>query len=100
MALGATLTGADGTVHPMVGLLNHATSFARRKLHLGYRRATLPDGTVLRGHEFHYATLAAPGSDAPYATAEDAAGVPLGPSGGRRGQVTGSFFHVIAREVA
>ena len=97
MLLGQSLTAADGTAHAMTGLLSHATSFARRSLHLGYRRALLPNGAV-RGHEFHYATLTDPGSDNPYATVEDAGGAPLGPAGGRRGHVTGSFFHAIARE--
>ena len=97
MALGAWLTTADGAMHAMAGLLSHATSFASRGLHLGYRRALLPGGPV-RGHEFHYATLADPGTDAPYAAVEDAAGVALGPAGGRRGSVTGSFFHAIAPE--
>ena len=98
MVLGAALTTADGACHVMTGLLDHSTSFARRSLHLGYRRATLPDGCVLRGHEFHYATVSDPGSDPPYAAVEDSLGAPLEASGGRRGQVTGSFFHVIARE--
>ncbi len=98
MVLGRTLTAADGTTHAMAGLLDHATSFARRALHLGYRRATLSDGAVLRGHEFHYATITEAGTDAPYADVTDAAGVPLGPAGGRRGQVSGSFFHAIAGE--
>ena len=97
MVLGHSLTAADGTSHAMTGLLSHSTSFARRSLHLGYRRALLPGGAV-RGHEFHYATLTDPGSDTPYATVEDAGGTSLGPSGGRRGHVTGSFFHAIARE--
>ena len=98
MVLGAALTSADGVCHAMTGLLDHETSFGRRSMHLGYRRATLPDCRVLRGHEFHYATVANPGTDPPYATVEDSAGVPLGGAGGRRGQVTGSFFHAIARE--
>ena len=97
MVLGETLTTADGMTHAMAGLLSHGTSFARRSLHLGYRRALLPGGAV-RGHEFHYASLASPGLDAPYASVEDASGVSLGPTGGRRGYVTGSFFHAIARE--
>jgi cobyrinic acid a,c-diamide synthase len=97
MVLGRSLTAADGTTHAMTGLLSHATSFARRRLTLGYRRATLP-GRVMRGHEFHYATMTDPGTDAPYATVEDATGAALGPSGGRRGPVTGSFFHAIASE--
>ncbi len=98
MVLGRTLTDADGTAHPMAGLLDHATSFARRKLHLGYRRATLSGGATVRGHEFHYATVIDPGADAPYARITDAAGAPLGPAGGRRGHVAGSFFHAIAAE--
>ena len=98
MALGEALTAADGVTHPMAGLLGHTTSFAARKLHLGYREATLPGGVTIRGHEFHYATLTSAAQDAPYATLRDAAGVVLGPAGGRRGQVTGSFFHAIARQ--
>ena len=97
MVMGRSLTAADGSTHAMTGLLGHATSFARRSLHLGYRRALLPGGPV-RGHEFHYATLTDPGPDAAYATVEDAGGTTLGPTGGRRGHVTGSFFHAIARE--
>jgi cobyrinic acid a,c-diamide synthase len=100
MALGAGLIDADGVGHRMAGLLSHTTSFATRKLQLGYREAVLPDGMVIRGHEFHYATVADPGTDAAYAALRDAAGVALGPAGGRRGGVTGSFFHAISEEVA
>jgi len=89
----------------MVGLLDHETSFARRRLHLGYRRAELladgalgPAGTALRGHEFHYATVSAAGTDAPFVQLADAHGTMLGPAGSRRGRVTGSFFHLIAQE--
>ncbi len=96
MALGTILTDAQGTAHPMAGLLSHATSFATRRMTLGYREATLPDGTVQRGHEFHYAQLTAPGTDGPYATLVDGQATPIGPHGGRRGHVTGTFFHAIA----
>ena len=41
MALGTSLTDGDGIVHAMAGLLSVSTSFARRKLHLGYRQARL-----------------------------------------------------------
>ncbi len=104
MVLGAALIDAEGTAHAMAGLLGHVTSFATRKLHLGYRRARLlaggpfgPAGTSLAGHEFHYATIVDPGSDAPFALIEDARGVALGDGGGRRGRVSGSWFHAIAR---
>ena len=55
-----------------------------------------PAGTELRGHEFHYASLTEPGGDESLAALFDAEGNALGPAGGRRGQVSGSFFHVIA----
>jgi cobyrinic acid a,c-diamide synthase len=87
----------------MLGLLGHATSFARRRLHLGYREAKLladgalgPAGARVRGHEFHYASTIEPGGDMPLAALTDAAGRDLGPAGGRRGPVSGSFFHAIA----
>jgi cobyrinic acid a,c-diamide synthase len=89
----------------MAGLLAHTTSFAERRLHLGYRRACLlTDGPLgaagqhLRGHEFHYATETNPGIDPPFATLADGEGRALGPAGGRRGRVSGSFFHAIATE--
>jgi cobyrinic acid a,c-diamide synthase len=105
MVIGQALTDAAGQSHPMVGLLDHETSFARPRLHLGYRRARLmdegplgPAGCALRGHEFHYATVSAAGTDAPFAELADAHGATLGPAGSRRGRVTGSFFHLIAQE--
>jgi cobyrinic acid a,c-diamide synthase len=103
MVLGESLEDAAGRHHAMAGLLGHATSFARRKLHLGYRTARLlGDGVlgsrnaVLRGHEFHYASLVAEGGDQPFAEVSDGEGRPLGKSGGRRGQVSGTFFHAMA----
>jgi cobyrinic acid a,c-diamide synthase len=104
MAMGEALEDAEGTIHPMVGLLSVRTSFAKRKLHLGYRRATLladgplgAAGTVLMGHEFHYASTLSRGDDAPLVTARAADGGDLGALGGRRGHALGSFFHLIAR---
>jgi cobyrinic acid a,c-diamide synthase len=103
MVLGESLEDAAGKYHAMTGLLGHATSFAKRKLHLGYRTAQLLSdsvlgrtGTIVRGHEFHYATLSAAGADESFAELRDGEGGALGPSGGRRGQVSGTFFHAIA----
>ena len=49
MVLGESLEDADGVSHRMAGLLGHATSFAQRKLHLGYRQARLlADGPLGR----------------------------------------------------
>jgi cobyrinic acid a,c-diamide synthase len=103
MVLGESLQDAAGRRHPMTGLLGHWTSFATRKLHLGYRSARLlapsvlgDASTVIRGHEFHYASLMSAGTDEPFAEIADAEGRLLPPSGGRRGYVTGTFFHAIA----
>jgi cobyrinic acid a,c-diamide synthase len=104
MVLGEGIEDAAGQRHAMTGLLGHATSFAKRKLHLGYREARLladsplgSAGATIRGHEFHYASLE-PDSNADAALAElfDGNGQSLGKSGGRRGNVTGTFFHAIA----
>ncbi len=105
MVLGQSLEAAEGSTHPMVGLLGHSTSFAKRKLHLGYRSARLTGdcvlgraGSTLRGHEFHYALLTAGGGDDAVAECRDAEGKSLGNTGGRRGRVSGTFFHAIAQE--
>ena len=50
----------------------------------------------MRGHEFHYASVIEAGPDEPLADLRDAGGMALGPSGGRRGRVSGGFFHAIA----
>ncbi len=103
MVLGAGLEDAEGTRHAMAGLLGHSTSFARRKMNLGYRQARLradcpagPAGSTLRGHEFHYASVTDPGNDEPLAELSDGQGRPLPASGARRGRVSGTFFHAIA----
>ncbi len=53
---------------------------------------------ALRGHEFHYAALVAEGSDRPLLELADGEGRKLGAAGGRRGHVTGTFFHAVARQ--
>jgi cobyrinic acid a,c-diamide synthase len=104
MVLGEGMKDAAGVGHAMTGLLGHSTSFAKRKLHLGYREARLradspigPAQAIVRGHEFHYATLTA-GGDEPLVELADAQGRSVGTAGGRRGHVTGTFFHAIARK--
>jgi cobyrinic acid a,c-diamide synthase len=103
MVLGEGLEDADRHSHAMAGLLGHATSFAKRQLHLGYRQALLladspigSTGSKLRGHEFHYSTLLKTGPDEPLVRLSDGQGRPLGDAGSRRGLVTGTFFHAIA----
>ena len=103
MVLGRTLTDAEGVGHQMAGLLGVETSFHKRRMTLGYRRARLADdgplglrGEVRLGHEFHYATTTTQGDDPPLALAADAYGGAEAPVGARRGLVSGSFFHVIS----
>ena len=103
MVLGEGLEDANGHRHAMTGLLSHTTSFQKRKLHLGYREARLladsvigPNGTIIRGHEFHYASLTDIGRDEPLVALTNADGHSLPESGGRRSHVTGTFFHAIA----
>jgi len=97
MTLGQVLTDADGVAHRMAGLLPLETSFAQRRLHLGYRHLTASMGPFpgrWAGHEFHYATtIRAEGP--PLYTATDAAGRDLPPMGLIRGRVSGSFAHLI-----
>lgn len=99
MTLGETLIDADGTPHTMAGLLPLATSFASRKLHLGYRNITAASGPLKgqwKAHEFHYATtLHAKGT--PLFNATDATDAALPDMGLCQGRVSGSFAHIIDR---
>ncbi len=104
MVMGTALTDADGVRHPMTGLLALETSFASRRMHLGYRLAELSSpipgyaaGARLRGHEFHYSTILAQ-PDTPLAVVRDATGAVIAETGSRRGNVTGTFFHLIAED--
>jgi cobyrinic acid a,c-diamide synthase len=107
MAMGEAIIDKDGVQHRMAGLLGLVTSFETRKMHLGYRSATLtqampghPPGSLLRGHEFHYSTIVTQ-PDAPLAQVTDATGAPVPETGSTRlqpggGLSTGTFFHLIA----
>jgi len=99
MALGEALIDADGRSHRMLGLLPLVTSFAQRRLCLGYRRLVprpaCPWQVPLAGHEFHYATIRDEGQGDRVFDATDAAGNQLPPMGLSRGRVAGSFAHII-----
>lgn len=100
MVLGETLIDSEGMGHAMAGLLPLATSFEKRKLHLGYRQLEPLTGGPWNGklmaHEFHYSTLVSEGHADRLFGARDAAGTPLENMGLRRGKVMGSYAHVIA----
>lgn len=99
MTLGEGLIDAQGNRHEMLGLLSLETSFATRKLHLGYRELDAQSGPFIghsKAHEFHYATtLRAQGT--PLFQATDAEGTALSPMGLIKANVCGSFAHIIDR---
>ena len=104
MVLGEVLIDATGAAHRMAGLLPVATSFAERRLHLGYRHLTLraagslgPQGQAFRGHEFHYASIVAEDTVQPLFDATDARGEQAAALGTRRDHVMGSFAHLVDR---
>lgn len=101
MVLGTGLEASDGDRWEMLGLLSLETTFAKRQLHLGYRRArflganvSTKTGGEAMGHEFHFASIVS-NSDKPLAVITDAGGAPIADGGARRGNVSGSFFHLI-----
>lgn len=104
MVMGDGLTDAGGKSHAMAGLLRLSTSFAARKLHLGYRQVrSLGDESVFgapgsryRGHEFHYASILGE-QGSPLFAAADAAGQDFGHHGLRSGRIMGSFVHLLAK---
>lgn len=107
MVLGEALIDREGRGRRMSGLLPLITSFAERRLQLGYRRAILRTGTplgtagtIFRGHEFHYATITRQGAGTPLFSVFGAADEDRGAYGLRQGSVFGSFIHLIDRETA
>jgi cobyrinic acid a,c-diamide synthase len=101
MVLGQGLEDAGGMRHAMAGLLSLETSFAKRRLHLGYRKARLRSacalgeaGTEILGHEFHYASVVSAGDEA-LVDCRDSSGNAVNEAGARRGSVSGTFFHAI-----
>ncbi|MBY0324721.1 MAG: cobyrinate a,c-diamide synthase [Reyranella sp.] len=101
MVLGQGIEDANGHRHSMAGLLQVETSFAKRRLHIGYRRGRLladgplgQAGETVMGHEFHYASVLRVG-DEPMVDCRDATGAVVAEAGARNGSVSGTFFHAI-----
>lgn len=99
MALGEGLIDAGGQQHHMLGLLPLVTTFAERKRHLGYRRARALSGPYagvrFNAHEFHYSKAAHEGEADRLFAVSDAEGTDLGAVGLTRGNVSGSYMHLI-----
>lgn len=102
MVMGEGLIDARGVRHAMAGLLPLETSFSDRRLHLGYRTATLladgplgVAGACFRGHEFHFARTLREGPGSPLFRCTDATGRAIGATGLAAGHTIGSFVHLI-----
>ena len=99
MALGEGLEDAEGVRHEMLGLLPVSTSFAARKLHLGYRMLNALAGPFqeqqLPAHEFHYVRITE-SQPANLFAARDSMGKNLGVLGHQQDKVSGSFAHIIS----
>lgn len=82
-----------------------STSFAERRLHLGYFELELtadgplgPRGSRLRAHELHFASTIHEGDADPLWRALGAPDGTTPALGLRRGNVMGSFLHLIDRD--
>ena len=65
MYLGKSLSDLEGVTHAMIGVIPAESAMSRSRLTLGYREVescvdspVLPKGQRVRGHEFHWSTLA------------------------------------------
>jgi cobyrinic acid a,c-diamide synthase len=104
MVMGRGIVDAAGVRHAMLDLLPLETSFACRRLHLGYRDAQLAAsgplgaaGDRFRGHEFHFATIVTGDGGRPLFLCRDSEGCDCGAAGSHDGLVMGSFVHLIDR---
>lgn len=102
IVMGQGLVDGAGKRHRMAGLLGLECSFAAPRRRLGYRNVTLatdgplgPAGRNFRGHEFHYAAPTVAAAARPLMYATDAIGRDLGPLGECRGNLAGSFVHLV-----
>jgi cobyrinic acid a,c-diamide synthase len=99
MVLGEGLVDATGVRHEMLGLLPVVTSSEKRQRHLGYRRVAPLAGSFferpMTAHEFHYSTIVSEGAADRLFAVKDALGADLGMAGLQRGNVAGSYMHLI-----
>jgi len=99
MVLGDGLVDATGSRHEMLGLLPVVTSYEKRQRHLGYRRLTPLAGSFfekpMTAHEFHYSTIVSEGEADRLFAVKDALGADLGAAGLQRGNIAGSYMHLI-----
>ena len=99
MYLGKSLSDLEGVTHPMVGVIPAESAMSQSRLTLGYREVescsdnpVLQIGQRVRGHEFHWSTLAKqPGTDESVYKVVDQGNRP---DGFRTGNVWASYVHI------
>ncbi len=97
-----SLRTSDGSIHPMAGTIPVDIALEAGALHSGYRDLRVasscmlgPEGTRLRGHEFHFARLLSAGEGLnPAFTMHDSDGEPLGCEGWATGGIVASLVHL------
>ena len=99
MVLGEGLVDAAGVHHEMLGLLPVVTSYEKRQRHLGYRRVVPLANSFfekpMTAHEFHYSTIVSEGEADRLFAVRDALDTDLGAAGLQRGNIAGSYMHLI-----
>jgi cobyrinic acid a,c-diamide synthase len=101
MYLAESLEDAGGRTHEMVGVLPGRVTMRPPRMSLGYVDVTLtsptllgPAGTLARGHEFHFSTLAAVPTGVPRAYSVTAPGGPSRAEGYVVGRALLSYVHL------
>lgn len=101
MYLSRSLTGLDGTVYPMAGLVPGTAVMGSKRAALGYVTATVladnllaPAGTVFAGHEFHYSSYHEPGPGCPAYRLSGAAAPDDRPEGVVAAHLLASYVHL------
>ena len=99
MYLGRSLSDLEGVTHRMIGVIPAESAMSQSRLTLGYREVescsdspVLQKGQRVRGHEFHWSTLAQqPESDESVYKVVDQDNRP---DGFRKGSVWASYVHI------
>ncbi|CAE6767257.1 MAG: cobyrinate a,c-diamide synthase [Nitrospira sp.] len=100
MYLTQAIRDMAGHRHEMVGVISAEAVMRKAGMTLGYRTVRLtqpcllgPEGTVLRGHEFHYSLLEPTGELQYVCALSDADGKPVGPDGVMRRKTLALYSH-------
>ena len=99
MYLGKSLSDLEGKTHSMVGVIPAESAMSQSRLTLGYREVesctdspVLQKGQRVRGHEFHWSTLA--NQPGPEESVYKVVDQDNRPDGFRKGNVWASYVHI------